>query len=71
MAADLLAALKPRRSSDDQHIGDCRKRAYAGMCHQYTLTCSRRGLTFPPFLQAIAPQGKHPDNTSARNGVYP
>ena len=31
--ADLLAALKPSRSSDDQHEGQCRKRTYAGMGH--------------------------------------
>jgi len=27
--ADLLAALKPSRSSDDQHVGECRHRTYA------------------------------------------
>src|SRR6266481_9319696 len=34
VCADLLAALKPRRSSDDQHVGQCRKRTDAGMSHQ-------------------------------------
>jgi hypothetical protein len=29
--ADLLAALKPSRGSDDQHISECRNRTYAGM----------------------------------------
>ncbi len=29
MRADLLAALKPRRSSDDQHIGQGRERPHA------------------------------------------
>jgi len=32
--ADLLAALEPRRSSNDQHLGECRKRTDAGMRHQ-------------------------------------
>src|SRR5580765_6532301 len=32
--ADLLAALKPRRCSDDQHVGECGKRSDAGMRHQ-------------------------------------
>src|SRR6516164_3992894 len=32
--ADLLAALKPSRSSDDQHIGECRKRPHTRMSHQ-------------------------------------
>jgi hypothetical protein len=34
VGADLLAALKPSRSSDDQHIGQSRKRPHAGMRHQ-------------------------------------
>src|SRR6266850_7153684 len=32
--ADLLAAVEPLRSSDDQHIGECRQWAYTGMRHQ-------------------------------------
>jgi len=32
--ADLLAALKPRRSSDDQHLGERRQRTNPGMGHQ-------------------------------------
>ena len=32
--ADLLATLKPRRSSDDQHIRQCRERPHARMRHQ-------------------------------------
>jgi hypothetical protein len=34
IAADLLAALEPLRSSYDQHEGQGRQRSYAGMCHQ-------------------------------------
>src|ERR1700689_3623446 len=32
--ADLLASLKPRRSSDDQHVSQCRKRTHTGVGHQ-------------------------------------
>jgi len=32
--ADLLAAVEPLRSSDDQHVGECRQWAYTGMRHQ-------------------------------------
>src|SRR5215471_4203130 len=34
VGADLLAAVEPRRSSDDQHIGQCCKWAHAWMSHQ-------------------------------------
>jgi hypothetical protein len=34
VVADLLATLKPTRSSDDQHVGQCRKRAHTRMGHQ-------------------------------------
>src|SRR6202035_729274 len=34
VGADLLATSKPSRSSDDQHIGECRKRTHTGMGHQ-------------------------------------
>ena len=34
VGADLLAARKPSRSSDDQHVGECRERTHAGMGHQ-------------------------------------
>src|SRR5258708_20409417 len=33
VAADLLATWKTFPSSNDQHEGDCRKRAHAGMRH--------------------------------------
>jgi hypothetical protein len=29
--ADLLAAVEPLRSSDDQHVGECRQWAHTGM----------------------------------------
>jgi hypothetical protein len=32
--ADVFAALKPRRSSNDQHVGECRQRTDTGMRHQ-------------------------------------
>ena len=34
IAADLLAALKSFRSSDDQHEGQCRQWTYARVCHE-------------------------------------
>src|SRR5258708_12731715 len=34
VGADLLATLKPRRSSDDQHIGEGRKWTNTSMRHQ-------------------------------------
>ena len=45
VGADLLAALKPRRSSDDQHVGQRRERTHARMGHQ-----SQRLGSFPGFL---------------------
>ena len=42
--ADLLAALKPRRSSDDQHVGECRNRTDTGVSHQ-----PRRLRSLPGF----------------------
>src|SRR5580692_8757557 len=43
--ADLLAAVEPLRSSDDQHVGECRKRAHARMGHQ-----PQHFGSFPGFL---------------------
>src|SRR6266478_3900405 len=34
VVADLLATMKSTRSPDDQHVGQCRKRAHARMGHQ-------------------------------------
>ena len=44
--ADLLAALKPRRCSDDQHLGEGRKRAHTGMRHQSQHLGSLPGFPF-------------------------
>src|SRR5580700_4585168 len=45
---DLLAALKPSRSSDDQHIGECPKRSHAGMP-------ARKSQTTESALRATSP----------------
>jgi hypothetical protein len=34
VGADVLATSKPSWSSDDQHVGECRKRTNTGMGHQ-------------------------------------
>jgi hypothetical protein len=45
VVADLLATRKSTRSSDDQHLGQGRKRAHAWMSHQ-----PQRFGPFPGFL---------------------
>jgi hypothetical protein len=50
IAADLLAALEPLRSSDDQHEGQCRQRSYARVGHQ--------PQHFGPFLRFLLDGGR-------------
>src|SRR5207253_10180457 len=53
--ADLLAAVKTLRSSDDQHIGECRKRTHAGMRHQSQHFGSARWRLVPRGSSAALP----------------
>ena len=46
IGADLLATLKPRRSPDDQHLGECRKRTNTRMRHQSQSLGSLPGFPF-------------------------